>query len=147
MLPRLLLLSGLLLLGGCLWPVREKTDQAVHDIASHPFDLAPETPPRDMPRAPEAVPPPKALPAGPAALPGPAGRPYTLADLQHLAADNSPALRQAAADVETARGNLVQARAYPNPTVGYTAQPSNNNSTTAAQGFFFDQVIRTFGKQ
>jgi cobalt-zinc-cadmium efflux system outer membrane protein len=86
------------------------------------------------------------LPAAPTPLPGPNGRPYTLADLQQLAAANSPALRQAAADVEAARGSLIQARTYPNPTVGYEADPSNNNGTTGAQGFFIDQTFKTGGK-
>ena len=38
----------------------------------------------------------------PIPVPGPNGRPYTLADLQQIAAANSPQLRQAAADVEAA---------------------------------------------
>src|SRR5262249_33754921 len=59
------------------------------------------------------------LPEEPAPLPGPNGRPYRLADLQQLAAANSPALRQAASDVEAARGLMIQAGLYPNPTVGY----------------------------
>ncbi len=215
---RLLLLSGLLLLGGCLWPVREKTDQVVHNLAARPFDLAPEGAPESVPQTQEtAAPSPKTapdsqspapdiqttaflqaapdkaagglpkyelqipaalpgsdaplidfkgltpeqkrqaiqklypplppLPAAPAPLPGPNGRPYTLADLQQLAAANSPTLRQAVADVETARGNLVQAQTYNNPTVTYSAAPTNNNSNAGAQGVGVDQVIRTFGKQ
>ena len=56
------------------------------------------------------------LVAEPAPLPGPGGRPFTLSDFQQIAAANSPQLRQAAADVETARGNMIQANAYPNPT-------------------------------
>src|SRR5207244_10212783 len=44
------------------------------------------------------------LPAEPVAQPGPDGKPYTLSGLQHLAALNSPQLRQAASAVETARG-------------------------------------------
>jgi cobalt-zinc-cadmium efflux system outer membrane protein len=86
------------------------------------------------------------LPEEPTPLPGPDGRPYTLADLQQLAAANSPVLRQAASDVEAARGNLIQARAYPNPTVGYEAGPNNNNTATGTHGFFVDQVIKTGGK-
>lgn len=87
------------------------------------------------------------LAAEPAARPGPDGHPYTLADLQQLAAANSPTLRQAASDVEAARGNLIQARAYPNPTVGYVASPSNDGSTAGVQGFLIDQTVRTGGKQ
>jgi cobalt-zinc-cadmium efflux system outer membrane protein len=86
------------------------------------------------------------LPAEPTPLPGPGGKPYTLADLQRLAAENSPQLRQAASDVEAARGNLRQARAYPNPTVGYEVDPSNDGSAPGVQGFFVDQVVKTGGK-
>lgn len=39
----------------------------------------------------------------------------TLEELQALAESSSPALRQAAADVETARGVAIQAGLYPNP--------------------------------
>jgi cobalt-zinc-cadmium efflux system outer membrane protein len=69
-----------------------------------------------------------------------------LADLQQIAAANSPELRQAASDVEAARGNLIQARAYPNPTVGYEITPSNDGSVPSAQGPFIDQLIKTGGK-
>jgi cobalt-zinc-cadmium efflux system outer membrane protein len=168
---RLLLLSSLLLLGGCLWPVREKTDRMVTDLAGHPFDLAPpesvedkpkteapaekasateakaapsepaadvqtvallqaEKPEKKLPKYELTIPPgvpgseapllPRLdkmtpeqkertirqlypelppLPDEPTALPGPDGRPYTLADLQKLAVENSPTLRQAASDV------------------------------------------------
>jgi cobalt-zinc-cadmium efflux system outer membrane protein len=86
------------------------------------------------------------LPGEPAPLPGPEGRPYTLADLQQIAAVNSPELRQAASDVEAAQGNLIQARAYPNPTVGWQVQPSNDGSTAGVQGPFIDQTIKFGGK-
>src|SRR5262249_38494362 len=86
------------------------------------------------------------LPAEPAALPGPHGRPYTLTDLQQLAAANSPQLRQAASDVEAAKGNMDQARTYPNPTVGYEAGPNNNNTATGTHGVFIDQKIIVGGK-
>jgi cobalt-zinc-cadmium efflux system outer membrane protein len=89
---------------------------------------------------------PPPLPEEPAPVPGPHGRPYALADLQQLAAANSPVLRQAASDAEAARGNLQQARAYPNPTVGYEAGPNNNNTATGTHGLFIDQVIKTGGK-
>ena len=75
-----------------------------------------------------------------------AGAPYTLADLQRIAAGNSPTLRQAASDVEAARGNLQQAWAYPNPTVSYVASPSSDGSTSGTQGFQLNQTIKTFGK-
>src|SRR5207253_5631552 len=46
--------------------------------------------------------------------PGPFGHPLTLWELQQLAMANSPLLRQAAADVESAQGAVKQAGAYPN---------------------------------
>jgi cobalt-zinc-cadmium efflux system outer membrane protein len=87
-----------------------------------------------------------ALPEAPAPLPGPNGQPYTLAELQRVAAGNSPVLRQAAADVEAAKGAVLQARAYPNPNMGYEVTPSNDGSTAGLQGPFIDQTIKTAGK-
>jgi cobalt-zinc-cadmium efflux system outer membrane protein len=86
------------------------------------------------------------LPEEPIPLPGPDGRPYTLADLHRIAAANSPVLRQAASDIEAARGVLKQAVTYPNPTIGFESGPNNNNTATGTQGFFIDQVIKTAGK-
>lgn len=82
----------------------------------------------------------------PKALPGPDGHPYTLADLQRLAAENSPTLRQAASDVEAAKGNVIAARAYPNPTVAFEQDPNNASSASGGFGFYIDQVIKTAGK-
>jgi cobalt-zinc-cadmium efflux system outer membrane protein len=82
----------------------------------------------------------------PVAQPSPEGRAYTLADLQFIAAGNSPELRQAASDVEAARGAVIQARAYPNPTTGWEIAPSNDGSVPSAQGPFIDQKIVTSGK-
>jgi cobalt-zinc-cadmium efflux system outer membrane protein len=87
------------------------------------------------------------LPSEPTPQPGPEGRPFTLSDLQRLAAANSPTLRQAVSDVEAARGNLIQAKTYPNPIVSYLVDPSNNNSTAGVQGAAIEQIIRTGGKQ
>ena len=74
------------------------------------------------------------LPEEPVPQPGPDGRPYTLADFQRLAAANNPLLRQAASDVEAARGLMVQAGLYPNPTIGYETNPDNNNTGSATKG-------------
>jgi cobalt-zinc-cadmium efflux system outer membrane protein len=86
------------------------------------------------------------LPEEPTAQPGPDGRPYTLADFQRLAAENNPTLRQAASDVEAARGLMIQAGLYPNPKIGYGNNPDNNNTGSGVQGFFIDQLIITGGK-
>ena len=87
-----------------------------------------------------------ALPEEPVAVQGPEGRPYTLADLHKLAAENSPALRQAVSDIEAARGVLKQSVTYPNPTIGFETNPNNNNTGSATMGFFVDQVVKTGGK-
>ncbi len=86
------------------------------------------------------------LPIEPHELPGPDGHPYSLASFQQIAAQYSPTLKQAVSDVEAARGNLLQAKAYQNPTVGYEVDPSNDGSTAAVQGVFVDQTISTAGK-
>ncbi|MGO8890104.1 MAG: TolC family protein, partial [Streptosporangiaceae bacterium] len=87
------------------------------------------------------------LPVEPTVQPGPEGMPYTLADLQRLAAANSPTLRQAVSDVEAAKGNLIQAKTYSNPVLSYLVDPSNNNSTAGVQGAAIEQIIKTGGKQ
>jgi cobalt-zinc-cadmium efflux system outer membrane protein len=210
---RLLALSSLLFLGGCLYHVRERADEVVCALAAQPFDLQPpaETkspaaasspdparktedaplPATDVqtttlmqatqkasggrPRIELTIPPEipgsetrrlqvpseaeakrrelerifpdlPPLPAEPIPRQGPDGQPYTLAALQQIAAANSPQLRQAASDVAAARGNLIQARAYPNPTTGWSVQPSNDGSTASVQGPFIDQRIKFFGK-
>ncbi|MGO9114925.1 MAG: TolC family protein [Thermoguttaceae bacterium] len=86
------------------------------------------------------------LVAEPIPLPGPGGRPFNLSDFQQTAVVNSPQLKQAAADVETARGNMIQAGAYPNPTLSYQFQPSSNGDTPGTDGVGIDQTIKTGGK-
>ncbi len=218
---RWFLLSGPLLLSGCLYGVREKTDKLVCDFANHAVDVAPaeqnttsatpdqpgvqkqaQAPARAKPvtpidtdiqttaflsaatdtqknpdasarlKVPGSIPgsetPPIAkfpedeeakakavralyptlppLQSEPTPLPGPGGQPYTLSQLQKIALENSPTVRQAASDVQAAVGNLLTARAYPNPTLSYQIQPSNDGSTAGLQGFGIDQTIKTAGK-
>ena len=217
-----LALSGMLLISGCLYHARERTDQTVANMVNQPFDIAPEgagqtpaVPPGPATKldtkssadqqvahqpasaldvqttaymqeaaAPEGskrakfepkIPPElpgseapsmklpenaeakqraiqqmfpelKPLPTEPPPVAGPNGRPYTLADLQELAAANSPDLRQAASDVEAARGNLIQARTYQNPTVSLQMGAANDASQTSEWGVLIDQKISTAGK-
>jgi cobalt-zinc-cadmium efflux system outer membrane protein len=224
---RLLILSGLLVLSGCLYHAREWTDDVVCDLAGRPYDLQPEPAVETKPQAAETSPKPdkeaglqrgpsglaapllgrprdaqtaaflqadqqepkqrfpappipkeipgeeaqetipKKLPKNPAEAkrfiqrlyphlpplpkepkpqPGPNGKPYTLTDLQHIAGANSPTLRQVASDVQAARGAMIQAGAYPNPTVGYESDPSSDGSTSGVQGFWIDQPIKFAGK-
>lgn len=231
---RLMVLSGIVLLSGCLYHAREHTDQVVCNLAAVPYDLEPPTsasakadsapkpakPSGETPKPAESLPPtdletsrlmekqgsadaegevrtvaltqqdlpkivqdvvknfqiPSTLPGAdappipklapeervrelhriyqelgplpevPKPLPGPDGKPYTLSDLQRIAATNSPTLRQAASDVEAARGAMIQAGAYPNPNGGFSLAPSSDATTPTFDGIFFDQTIKTAGK-
>ena len=70
----------------------------------------------------------------------------TLASLQQMALDNSPVIRQAAADVEQARGRAVQAGLYPNPTIGYEGDTLGTARTAGYNGLFFTQEFITADK-
>jgi len=77
--------------------------------------------------------------------PGPAGKPLTLSDLQRLAREHSPLLRQAASDIKAAEGAAVQAGLYPNPALGLTAAgPGPSGGPTF--GPTISQTIKTMGK-
>lgn len=85
------------------------------------------------------------LGAEPTPVAGPEGRPLTLADLQRLARANSPLLRQAAADVETAKGSALQAGLYPNPSFGTMTQTAGPGGGPFF-GVIASQTIKTMGK-
>lgn len=75
--------------------------------------------------------------------PAPAG----LDELLALTRSRHPDLAAAAARVGEARGRLVQAGLYPNPTVGYSGNQINDGPGTAGQqGGFIAQEIVTGGK-
>ncbi len=77
--------------------------------------------------------------------PGPDGRPLTLADLQRLARENSPLLREAAAAIKAAEGAAWEAGMYPNPTLTFMQSPvSYTSGPTIAPGI--SQTIKTMGK-
>jgi cobalt-zinc-cadmium efflux system outer membrane protein len=228
---RMLVLAGLLLMGGCLWPVHERTQMSINDLATHPFDVLPDSthsgatenerpeekdtptpepkneklptpkevgPPMDLEttrymqgdieekrlkqreefakrlnipgtipgegaEAIKVLPPPDqkeerkkaiqklypdlgALPREATPLTGPNGRPYTLADLQQVALENSPTVRQAYADTQTALGNWIQAQTYPNPTFGYEADTAGTVRGPGYQGVALNQTIKMGGK-
>ena len=136
-------------------------DEAQPKIERPAVKIPPDVPAADTPLVPnfnklpkeeqlaairKLYPPLPALEDEPAALPGPNGKPYTLTQLQQIAAGNSPTLRQAASDVQAAQGALEAAEAYPNPNLSYQATPSSDGSTPGAQGFVIDQSIKTGGK-
>jgi outer membrane protein, heavy metal efflux system len=71
----------------------------------------------------------------------------TLDQVQKLAHDNNPTLRQAEAEVRAANARRLQAGLYPNPTVGYTGDEIRGGSVGGGkQGFFVQQTIITAGK-
>ena len=72
--------------------------------------------------------------------------PVTLEDLQQLANEHSPVLRQAAAAAERARGQVLQAGLYPNPKAGYQADTVGTADTDGYQGGFLEQEFVTAGK-
>jgi cobalt-zinc-cadmium efflux system outer membrane protein len=208
---------AILLVGGCLHPVRHQVDAVVCELAVHPLDTQPgkpaaersgfsssssapsdpvdsglrqaaaqaneprktTAPPQPPPKLEERVRLPQELPGArarlpvpgpelpeekrrelrkalfpplpavepiPEAAPGPFGHPLPLQEFQQLAMANSPLLRQAAADVESAKGAVQQAGAYPNPTIGYEGDTFGSGSTAGFQGVFFEQIIKTAGK-
>jgi cobalt-zinc-cadmium efflux system outer membrane protein len=74
------------------------------------------------------------------------GTPLTLADLQRTALAGHPSLRQAAADIEAARGAALQAGLPPNPSFGYEADTIGSGNTAGQQGAKYEQLIKTGGK-
>src|SRR5881409_2562585 len=57
-----------------------------------------------------------------------------------------PSLRQAAADVEAARGAALQAGLPPNPSFGFEADTVGSARTAGQQGAKYEQLIKTAGK-
>jgi cobalt-zinc-cadmium efflux system outer membrane protein len=116
-------------------PPLEKGKEAARDREIDRL-FPPLPPPGDNPRPP----------------PGPQGRPLELQDLQQLALGSSPLIKQAAAEVDAARGAVIQAGAYPNPIVGYEqdaigeGDPPNKRATAGQVGGYVSQTIKTKGK-
>lgn len=151
--------EGALLHASALLPVRQ-ADKPGGKAKPSPLEVPPALPGGTAPplpvlprgekerdRALEKVYPPLPAPGAAAPLPpGPSGHPLTLADLQLLAASNSPLLRQAAAEVEEARGAAVQAGLAPNPVAGYQADTIRQGDSAGLQGGFVEQTIKTAGK-
>jgi cobalt-zinc-cadmium efflux system outer membrane protein len=77
--------------------------------------------------------------------PGPDGKPLTLSDLQRIAFMKNPLLKQAASDIEAARGAAFQAGQYPNPTMGYQSVGAGAGGGPFV-GMFLSQTIKTMGK-
>ena len=67
----------------------------------------------------------------------------TLEDLEQVALNNNPTLRQAFQLVQQARGNWQQVGLYPNPTIGYEAEDVGEDGGEGQHGGFVEQQIVT----
>lgn len=72
----------------------------------------------------------------------------TLEDLLRRSSEHHPALKQAEAEVRRAQAEQRQAGAYPNPTVGYTADEISGGPLVRGgeHGIFVEQTLVTAGK-
>jgi cobalt-zinc-cadmium efflux system outer membrane protein len=93
----------------------------------------------------QLYPPLPALEARPPVAPGPEGHPMSLSDLQRLAEMYSPALKNAAAAVDAAKGAAEQAGAYPNPTFAFE-HDTVQTGQAGYPGFSLEQVVKTGNK-
>ncbi|MCX7422975.1 MAG: TolC family protein, partial [Planctomycetia bacterium] len=71
---------------------------------------------------------------------------WTIAALQAYAFDHSPTIQQAEAQMEAARGTMIQAGLHPNPLVGYEADTVRTLATKGYQGVQITTPIVTGGK-
>lgn len=72
--------------------------------------------------------------------------PLTLEQLERLALERNPTLRQANASVEVARGLRKQAGLYPNPVIHYHGEEIGQDRRAGQHGPRVEQVIITGGK-
>lgn len=71
----------------------------------------------------------------------------TIEQVEKIAGDSNPTLRQAEAEIRAAKARRQQAGLYPNPTVGYTGDEIRGGSVGGGkQGFFVQQSLVTGGK-
>lgn len=93
---------------------------------------------------------PAAVAAAQVGVPAPAGAEaaLTLEQLERMAMQNNPTVRQASSAVDAARGRARQAGAWPNPTIGYAAEEVSFGPIVRGgeHGFFATQAIPLGGK-
>jgi cobalt-zinc-cadmium efflux system outer membrane protein len=71
----------------------------------------------------------------------------TLEQVQKIASEANPTLRQAEAEIRAAKARRHQSGLYPNPTVAYTGDEIRGGSVGGGkQGFFVQQTVVTGGK-
>jgi len=71
----------------------------------------------------------------------------TLEQVQKIASESNPTLRQAETEIRAAKARQQQSGLYPNPTVAYTGDEIRGGSVRGGkQGFFVQQTVVTGGK-
>ena len=71
----------------------------------------------------------------------------TLEQVQKIAGESNPTLRQAEAEIRASKARQQQSGLYPNPTVAYTGDEIRGGSVGGGkQGFFVQQTVATGGK-
>lgn len=71
----------------------------------------------------------------------------TLEQMEKMATETNPTLRQAETEIRATKARQTQAGLYPNPTLGYTGDEIRGGSVSGGkQGFFVQQTIVTGGK-
>lgn len=86
---------------------------------------------------------PESLPAPPGNSPPQA---LSLVDFESVALASNPAVSEAIARVQSARGQFVQVGLLPNPTFGYLGSEIGNDGRGGQQGLYAGQEIVTSGK-
>jgi cobalt-zinc-cadmium efflux system outer membrane protein len=89
---------------------------------------------------------PSAIPSDAMAMPNPTEGVSALESLHALARENHPGLKAAVANVEVARGLMIQAGLPPNPTVGYEADTVRTLNTPGYHGAYLQQTVITAQK-
>jgi cobalt-zinc-cadmium efflux system outer membrane protein len=75
------------------------------------------------------------------------GQVVTLEQVEKMAGETNPTLRQAEAEIRAAKARQRQVGLYPNPSVGYSGDEIRGGSVGGGkQGFFLQQTIVTGGK-
>lgn len=115
---------------------------AAEGVATAPYEIQSLPPVEPMQLSqPESV---EAIPPG--TVQGTLPKSMGLADLEAIAVAENPSLVKAAARVEAARGDWVQAGLLPNPVAGYSASEVGNEGRGGQQGGFVGQEVITAGK-
>jgi outer membrane protein, heavy metal efflux system len=126
-------------------PRRLVVPPALPGADAPPITKFPEDPAHKRRYLRELFPPLPAAPQLRPTAPGPEGHPMSLADLQRLAALYSPAIKNAQAAVEAAKGAVKQAGAYPNPSF-FFEQDTVGTGPGGYEGLGFNQVVKTANK-